>query len=274
MPPPTMTMSRISGPGMTSELVRRADQHHAPVVVVQPRQQARGRAGGAYGFRRLPRHRVLVREVVALQQQRQAIERTRVEHVADLRVDLRLGVDVRAPERVQQHAARGGRERRAIALADPGRETAPLEIRLETADRAGEAVELDLVAVLVLRQAVVRLRLAGDQADAVQLGRDQAAIQGNRQLEAVDFAAAAVVLRGENAEVRIAIRLLRRAAGREGRVVVREAGEVALGFLLVNEAVQALPESREGDVAAPLEVLLQRKIDEIRAPGLELGLAA
>src|SRR6187551_208904 len=199
VPPPTMTMSRISGPGMPSELVRRADQHDAPVVVVQPGQQARGRAGGAHGFRRLPRHGVLVRKVVPLQQQRQAIERTRVEHVAELRVDLRLGIDVRASQRVQYHAARGGRERRAVALADPGRETAPLEIRLETADGAGKAIELDLVAVFVLRQAVVCLRLTCDQADAVQLGRDQAAVQGGRQLEAVDLATAAVVLRGERA---------------------------------------------------------------------------
>src|SRR5262245_56132722 len=167
VPPPTMTMSRISGPGMPSELVRRAEQHHAPVVVVQPGQQARGRAGGANGFRRLPRHRVLVREVVALQQQRQAIERARGELVAELRVDLRLGIDVSASEGVQDHAARGGRERRAVALADPGRETAPLEICLEAADRAGEAVEVDLVCRLVLGKKIVPLSLAGDGDDSL-----------------------------------------------------------------------------------------------------------
>src|SRR4030095_4559074 len=99
-----------------------------------------------------------VGEVVPLQQQRQALERTRGERVAELRIDLTLGIDVRASQCVQYHAARGGRKRRAVELADPGRETAPLEIRLDTVDGAGEAVEVDLVAVVVLRQAVVRFR--------------------------------------------------------------------------------------------------------------------
>src|SRR5260221_6811244 len=266
VPPPTMTISRISGPGMprlpaalrcqplrrraaytarrptarASELVRRAEQQHAAEVVVRPGQQADRIAGTAHRLWRLPRDCGRVGEVVPLQQQRQALERTRFKGVAELRVDLPLGVDVRASQCVQDHAARRGRKRRAVALADPGRETALLVIGRDAVDAAGEAVEVDRVAVVVLGQAVARVRFAQDQADALQRGREQAAVERDRRLEAVDFTAAAIVLRGDRAEVRIAIGLGRRAARREHRIVVGEACEVAYGGALVDEGVQLL----------------------------------
>src|ERR1700742_255859 len=102
VPPPTMTMSRISGPGiLDSELIGRAQHDHTPIVVIFPGQQARGRAGATDDFRRLPRDRVLVGEVVPLQQQRETTEPALVEVVADLRVHLAFRVDLRASERVQ-----------------------------------------------------------------------------------------------------------------------------------------------------------------------------
>src|SRR5260221_136211 len=185
VPPPTMTISRISGPGMprlpaalrcqplrrraaytarrptarASELVRRAEQQHAAEVVVRPGQQADRIAGTAHRLWRLPRDCGRVGEVVPLQQQRQALERTRFKGVAELRVDLPLGVDVRASQCVQDHAARRGRKRRAVALADPGRETALLVIGRDAFDAAGEAVEVARVAVVVLVQDVARVRV-------------------------------------------------------------------------------------------------------------------
>src|SRR6187551_1725835 len=209
VPPPTMTMLRISGPGMprlradTSELVRRAQHDHTSIVVVFPGQQARGDRPA--NFWRLPCDCELIGEVVPLQQQRETLERAGVELIANLRVDLALRIDLRASQCVQYHAARGGRKRRAITPADPGRESAPLEIRLDAVDVVGEAIEFDLVAVLVLRQIVVRFRSTQLHAETLQRGREQASVQGDRQLEPVNLAAAAIVLRGDRAEVRIAI---------------------------------------------------------------------
>src|SRR5712672_534138 len=286
VPPPTMTISRISGPGMprlpaalrcqslarravytarrptarASELIRRAEQQHAAKVVVRPGQQAERIAGAAHGLWRLPRDCGRVGQVVPLQQQRQSLERTPVKGVAELRVDLPLGVNVRASQCVQDHAARGGRKRRTVALADSGREAALLVIRRDAVDAAGEAIEVDRVAAIVQRQAVAGIRFAHDQADALQRGREQAAVERDRQLEAVDLAAAAIVLRGECAEVRIAVGLGRRAARREHRVVVNKACEVAYRAVLVDEGVQLLHEPGDGHVTALLEVALEREV--------------